>query len=319
MWRVVKWAGVLLLSSMTFAGPPRTTTDRASAWVKLSEELTDMAGPHRWIATTPSGWAAASFDTGLLPGNDETVIFGSWAQGDVISDLDQTAVDLDALQVQDGYFGRIGNHGNPLIISADLIIHRGRGTLHFQQGSSTTDLIIIDSDNKVNAAYISGADISRLRLLKGKTKLLVGIENVTDIEVSYRNDPQNDVILDALGLANAKPIVADLRMDGGTVFFHRPLIENIVVADGVLRVFYHQNTTSPQFTYQTGGRVVWTSFFASGATTWQTPEYHLLGGMLDISEGGQKTFTSLYVYKNGTLYDPNNNLTAASGVIQMAP
>lgn len=278
-----------------------------------------MAGPHRWNAQVPSGWVAGSFDTTLLPGNNETVIFGSWAQGDVISDLDQTIYDYDALQIQDGYFGRLGNHGSPLIVSADYILHRGRGTLHFQQGSSTTDLIIIDSENKVNAAYISGTSISRLRLLKGKTKLLVGSESITDIEVSYRNDPINDVILDATGLATAKPIITDLRIDGGTVLLHRPLCENLIVTNGLLRVFQFGQTTSPQFTYQTGGRVVWTAGSSAGAWTWHTPEYHLIGGTLDLSEGGQKTITSLYIYGNGTLYDPNNNLTAASTVIQMSP
>lgn len=278
-----------------------------------------MAGPHRWIATTPSSWVAASFDSNLLPASNEIVRFDGTGQGDVIGGLDQTAVDLDELTISPAYFGQIGNHGAPLIISADLVVHRGRGSLFYQNGAGTTDLLFVDSDNLVDAAFLGGSAFSRVVLLKGRTTLLVGLETLTDLEVSYRTNDIGDVILDARNLATAKPIITDFRQDGGTALFNRPLMENMIVTNGVCRMFHRNQTSSPQFTYQTGGTVVWTAASSAGAFTWPTPDYHLVGGTLDISEGAQKTITSLYVYKNGLLYDPNGNLTSSSTVVQMEP
>ena len=272
---------------------------------------------HRWIAQVPSAWAAASFDTNSLPASNDTVIFGSWGQGDVISSLSQTAVDLDLLQIQDSYFGRIGNHGNPLIISADLVIARGRGTLHYQDGNGTTDVMILDSDNLVNAAYIGGNTITRLRVMKGRVKLVTGIGTIADLEVSYRSNIDGDAYVDAGDLGAL--VVTDLRMDGGTLKVFGATIQNFTISAGLLDA-YTLSTSGSTATYQTGGRVRWTDVPPVGlSVAWPTAEYHLMGGTLDISGGGPKTVTTLYQYAGGTLYDPNNNLDATSTIVRMAP
>ena len=272
-----------------------------------------MAGPHRWIATTPSSWVAGSFDTNLLPASNEIVRFDGSAQGDCIGGLNQTAVDLDLLEVHPSYYGRIGVEGNPLIISADEVILQGRGTTHYQDGDGTTDLMIVDSDNLQQAVKLYSGTFTRVRLLKGRTVLGPLFSTViTDLEVGSRGQPDTDVRLD--GLRSSLSTFTRFRMNAGYVTGIAGISsvgsgQYAMVSGGTWRcggLFGNPLLLS-------GGLVIWDSLVSSaGATLLQVDPVHIMGGTLDARLGGPKQIDDLYLWPEAQFLYNDDTMTVAT-------
>jgi len=196
-----------------------------------------MAGPHRWIAQTPSSWVAASFSTNLLPANNEKVFFGSYGTGSVIGGLDQSAVDLDLLQVDEGYPGSFGQSGNPFQVAADEIIYRGSGSLHL--APANVDFMLIDSDNLVDAVELATLMPARVRIMRGRVAVTNNVTKALSVEMTYRDFADVDAFLEIGTIKTGTGVCDALRMIAGTVKGPCPV----------------QNATTSSW-FQTGGHVV---------------------------------------------------------------
>ena len=258
-----------------------------------------MPGLHRWIKQTAGSWAAASFSTGLLPANNEKVYFGSYGVGSVIAGLDQSAVDLDLLQIDPDYPGDIGTSGDPLRIGADEVIVRGYGQLHITP--SVVDFMLVDSENLVNAVALYSGMPTRLRIMKGRVGVLNNVTKASLLEMTYRNYPSTDAALDIGPIQTSSGVCGTLLMEAGLITGPCPV---------------YNGTTSDWF--QTGGRVVITSgpmsqitaHIAGGAVDWEptNPDdltwstLHLRSGVVDALGGlPDKTLIHLYEWPKGEL------------------
>ena len=269
-----------------------------------------MAGPHRWIKTTPSNWEAASFDTGLLPASTEIVRFDGTAQGDVIGGLDQSAVDLALLQINRTYRGRIGAPGNPLIVSSDLVLASGSGQLNYRDGNGTTDVFIVDSDNLVDAVHLGGTSITRIRVLKGRVDIDADFGGANTLEIGYRNMPDVDANVVANDGLTAL-FVVNLIMNAGRLtsrnFPYDAATAQAIIHGGVLTVKQGDAVTTGT-TYLVGGTLRWNATAPSGVAKSLAGRFYLISGTLDATEGGAKTIDDAFLW-GGTIVDPNGNLT----------
>jgi hypothetical protein len=271
-----------------------------------------MAGPHRWIATTPSSWVAGSFDTNLLPGNNEKVIFDGTGQGDVVGGLDQSAVDLDLLQVDAGYEGNIGADGGPLIISADEVIYQGLGTLAYKDGNGITDLMIVDSANLQDAVKLSGATITRLRCRMGHTALLGDFTGtIAKLELAPRL-ANSQVVVD-VGMTFGGD-VTDMWMQGGTLQGRSPFVglnaHKILISGGLWDI---SNGAAGDYFVLDGGTVRWSVPTQSpGVSLAWSGEMHLLSGTLDARAGGSKAITNLYLWETASFFYTNGKMSVSN-------
>jgi hypothetical protein len=326
-----------LLSSSLCLGPdgeptpPRPALYQALGREQAVESLDRMEGviipgPHRWIARTPSSWVAGSFDTGLLPGSNEVVIFDGSGQGSVVGGLNQTAIDLDRLELLSAYGGSIGVPGNPLIISADEVIHQGSGTLCYQDGGGTTDLMIVDSPNAVNAAYLGGNTITRARILNGYLEFVSGIGTVTHLELGTSDSPNSHpgprvAMSDSLGNVG---FVTNLRMNNG--FLNGNMIAaastgHQVICGGYWRSPFLGSTGGVYL--QTGGTVeLYLDQSYASSIALIAMDLHLIGGVLDTRNTGRLAMSGakIYVWPDATfLYSTDVFINVATDSVRMSP
>lgn len=299
------WFAAIAVIAETAARPIR----QESAWLKLNREVA-MAGPHRWIATTPSNWQASSFDTNLLPASNEVVRFDGTGQGDVIGGLNQTTIDLDLLEVHDNYHGNIGDPGNPLIISADQVIMQGRGTLNYQDGDGTTDLVIVQSDNPVDAMRIMGGTVTRLRANAGRVVLGPSFSNdIDDLELaapmSQRVPPS------VVSQRTASTGYVRLRMAGGYLERLAPgglTGETSVISGGVWK--FTAGAGSP--IWLSGGLIQWDTAITSPGVSVLATAFYISGGTLDARAGGAKAISSLYLDPAGQFLYNDDTMSVTS-------
>lgn len=273
-----------------------------------------MAGPHRWIAQTPSSWSAASFDTNLLPANNEKVVFDGTGQGSVIGGLNQAAVDLDLLQVDPEYTGNIGQTGNPLIISADEVVYQGGGSMWYQDGSGITDLMIVESANYIDAVSLSGATITRLRTIDGRVNIL---PNFTGIIAKLEIDPGVSNFGAYVDVFNGSTCsVTDAYVTGGVlnaneVHLFPGATINVVMLGGIYYTIYGIEFNA-NFVVA-GGAVVWSGFSAAaGSTSFWNGNLLLLGGVFDARPGGPKSILNLYQWNNAEFLYVNGKMTVTT-------
>jgi hypothetical protein len=239
-----------------------------------------MAGPHYWIANTPSSWVAASFSTGLLPASNEEVYFDARGQGDVVGGLDQTAIDLDLLNIAEDYDGNIGADGAPLIISADVVAMRGNGTLSYKDGGGTTDVLIVDSANLQDAAIVDGATISRLRVVRGGTNVLAS----ATVALLEMEEVQYGTTIVTMADGAAAPA---LYMVGGNLTTYA--VGFTVLSGGYIRLL--GNATGGW--YQAGGYCNWASKIR-GSFVPSMASAVLMRGTMDTREGIIKDFATSF-------------------------
>lgn len=271
-----------------------------------------MAGPHRWIAQGAAPWQASSFDTGLLPASGETVIFDGTGQGHVIGGMNQTAVDLALLHIMREYVGNIGQLGDPLVISADTVVHRGLATLHYKDGSGATDFMIIDSPNHVRAAFLGGT-ISRLRCLNGRTTLLADIASMSSLEIAKAKDAvyAGQVHVDDGSAGN---FLTALYIDDG--FFKGPMslvptgappTSHATIRGGRWRITNSSSAQGVRSIVMTGGIIeVATAPGSPGSVRqWTVTQFDVMGGHLDLSQANVIQFVNpIRVWDDGVVTAP---------------
>lgn len=117
---------------------------------------------------------AANWST-LVPLASDTIIFPkTTTQGPTTNMSVLSALNFTLILVEDGATYDIGAAGSALECSADKIVHKGQGAFHFKDngGASITDIVVVDSPNRVNAFNLDGSNCSLLVNLRGKTNVL---------------------------------------------------------------------------------------------------------------------------------------------------
>lgn len=181
------------------------------------------------IGTSLDSWTAANFVGGVAPVSTDTVIIPPSAIVDLSSSLDQTGVNLAQLKIQRGCQIDIGADGNSLRLSADEVIHEGRGSLFFNP-TALSDKLILDSPNLQDALWLGGSStLARLDILSGRM-VQYGAVTVTALNLAsilgnpnsaslYVNAGGTSVITSLLvqnGIVEAVEIVGTLILRNGT-------------------------------------------------------------------------------------------------------
>lgn len=238
------------------------------------------------------------------------MIFNERGRGDVVAGLNQTTVDLDLLDVQEGYDGYIGADGNPLIISANTVLYRGQGSMTYQDGNGTTDLMIVDSSNLQDAVQLTGSTITRLRVRRGKATVLASFTGTfTDVEMASRLGGRGAVVEVAAG---ANLAITNLYLSGGDIFgdINIGLSTLFVVSGGSFETALGQSAITASLIL-TGGSFTWSPVTSNVATvpTW-SGLLQIMAGTFDARLGMSKTMSDVRVWDAGTfLYGPGDSVT----------
>jgi hypothetical protein len=252
-----------------------------------------------------------------VPTDGDTVIIPEDVSVSIVTNVDQTGVDLAALITDKGYVGNLGASGAPLKIAADKVTHRGSGILYFYSGMNTatvasnhetTDWVLIDSDGGAN---IDGISITRITAEKGIITLAGSLGETAHtnqtgtlpefIEIAHRNNPASDV-----GLTNnaaCKASTGTMRIAGGqiTTAGAVPIME---IAGGIVT---HNDGSAITTLTMTGGYLYYDSKEAL------VTAHVFAGAVLDLSANSlQKTITTLNVYSGGTVIMDDDLVTVAN-------
>lgn len=248
-----------------------------------------MAKTTNWqggVSTDPD--IAANWSNGV-PVATDTAICVRTANRSIIPTSSWTAERLAKLKLNEGFRFDVGDVGNPLIVGAIEVIHRGSGSL-FYEGSPTqaTDSIIINADTprgrSNGAAFIAGSGVLRVSASKGHIILAAGLATLDRLELHYRDNPLEDVFVDAVGATTSTVLLiaagmlvstaaySNVEMSGGTFVQENSDIGTLNLSGGTL-------------TFNTDGQI---------ATA------HLTGGTLDFTENPHEVLLrNLYKYPDG--------------------
>lgn len=224
--------------------------------------------------------------SGVKPAAGDTAICDATSTADITSGLDFDGVDLAAWKTTEDYSGNIGASGNPLIIAADLVEHRGSGTLYYKNGNGgvglLTNVLRVDSDNLKLAAQIDDA-ISRVELIKGRVEA-TATANAGLYYVSYRTRRDDDVFLKIASTSDN----FTLYQNGGVVFCDASTLLTLNVAAGILITLGASAATNVRLL---GGTIRWKS------TGGISSRCFALGGLLDFSQNlASKTIDELHEF-----------------------
>ena len=215
-----------------------------------------------WTRGAGSGdWdVAANWEGAAVPVTNDIVIFrGSVAPP--TTNLDQGAVDLDALIVARDFTGALGASGTELMIAADLVHYRGSGDFYYQHASHVdtlfTDLIIIDGAIAANSALaptieISSEEgdndkISHIMVRRGAVTIGASNGNMPRLTVGSITNPQSDAsvtyaadtatlakLVQTGGRVSCTVAITDATVDGGTLVQETTYgITNLVMTGGM--------------------------------------------------------------------------------------
>ena len=109
-----------------------------------------------WISQNGDWNATASWSTGVVPVDNDTVIFDGSSQRSVTAGLDQSAVDLDLLWIKDSFRGDIGVPGASLEIAADVVSMQGGGILRINGTHATKNLDVVVCDSRSGSVLVDG-------------------------------------------------------------------------------------------------------------------------------------------------------------------
>lgn len=183
--------------------PPGPAVKDRDAGVEGRNEVIRMATT-LWTGAVSQDYDDLNNWSNGVPAANDTAIFPNTTTVPCTPGATQNAIQLTKLHIAKDATYNIGGPGNPLIIGAHTLIHQGTGTLYFQPstvtetGDYTTDpdyVVLVDSDNLVNAMYVSGSGrFRRMRVIKGGVETS-GTTLMTLVEVGYRDNPLTDVNL----------------------------------------------------------------------------------------------------------------------------
>ncbi|MHC4621804.1 MAG: hypothetical protein ACYTEQ_29030 [Planctomycetota bacterium] len=259
-------------------------------------------------------WAAGNFSLGAIPVDlvTEQVYFPPGVQV-AVAGTNQAGVEVGDLRIAPGMRFGVGTSGSPLIISADLLVHEGDGTLYFQDGGDVryTTHCIINSPNGTLAAYLNGNTITNITVVAGAVTCASTLGSTAK--------PSRIIVGSA-----ASPYPANVTVDctmaaSGTIF---QLSGVITANDDIPLVYqmggeYYQKLGTGGTIYLKGGRYCYMVPSASGTLT---AAYVYPGGVLDCTKVPvPQVITDIYLWPDGTfIRDPDltvvtNDVTPIGG------
>ena len=233
-----------------------------------------------WSA--PASWSSGAVPAGAAPATD-TVLFTGASQQSVTSGLDNNAVDLVLLRIQPEYTGDIGNEHNPLKISADRVIHKGKGTLWYEDGAGVTDVMILNSPAGRGTIVLMGGNVGRAQIVQGKMICGSSMGTILKLGMSTR--------LASLRTHSGAGLINALFMADGQVVLSSSVFMDMHGG----RVYITGNAPSITLWRQSGGITV---DLSQGATL---TNFLLLGGIYDTTQQiqGTRTITDAYIWPKG--------------------
>lgn len=232
-----------------------------------------------------------NWSSGTAPGANDNMFFTSDFSSANSSPnagmADLTAVDVNLIEITDGYNQVIGLTGARMDISADKVNHFGQNTLYYVDGGGTTDHILVHQSR--NPVLSGGAPVTALELAGNKTVNLSVRRGLASVVASTTVD---SILLGQHGLNTPE---ARLTIGSGCT------IASAKNFGGVCTECASAITTLEMF----GGK--WTQSTVVLATIWVYPGAHItltvagtyttiyhLGGVIDMRQGGAKVITNYY-------------------------
>jgi len=255
-----------------------------------------------WQSSDGDWGNTASWTTATVPITGDDVIFPSNNQVSVTSGLSQGAVDLASLVIHPGYGGDVGLTGTHLTISATKVLHEGTGTLFYTDGTGTTDRVIVNSTNKVNAATLSGSLLTRITVIRGKVTLDSALGAVSILESSFFASQSSDA---DVVIETGAGTITDLFMNGGQVDCGAA-VTTLTQSAGK---FIHNEAASGAIATinQTGGQLVYND---DGNITLA----NIMGGELDFGQNARTlTIAELKVWPGARVINPTDRITVTAG------
>lgn len=294
---------------------PDLTTDSEAGDLGSWSTVTGSEGPNHWDT-------AANWDTDTVPATGDTVVIPA-ESSDILHGLDQSAVTLAALQIEQGYTGRIGlpelnasggydeYRGTYLQIGVTaLTIGGGTG-----QGSQRIKIDLGSVQSTVNILNSGIAEFTPAILLKGThasnviniTKGSLGVaylpgetSAVATIRIGYISNQAND----AMVILGPGVTLTSLEQSGG-VLTVQSATTSILQAGGTLNVLAGAHAAI----LQDGGAC----FYSSTGTLTLAKVGN--ASTLDLSRDMRgKTITNCEVYASGAVSDPFRVATFTNGL-----
>ena len=250
-------------------------------------------------------WVDANWQSGTEPVDADDCVVPSDITAS-IAGVDKKGIYLNYLEFARGYKGNIGASGDPLIITGVKIIHKGSGSLWLKDDSDIssdhTGWLIIDADNRVNAATLDGEEMTKISVRKGNVTLQSGLGSVkltTQLDISFRDNPASDADVTVNCALLASTGLLNMMAGKCTTNAAVPIVN---VIGGVLT---HSNTNSSVITTaHIGG----TGILKYNSTGTMVTCHILKGGTLDLLDNNlAKSVTTINLYPGGKLiYNPDS-------------
>lgn len=257
----------------------------------------------QWTGAVDGNWETAGNWTAVSPvvgppntdDSNDTLVFLRTAINAPTENLDRTGDGTNGLRpkliyIEPGGSYDIGASGNPLMVKAIKVLHKGNNTLFYKSAGATeqTDEIIINSPNHTNAAQIDDdgtAPITRIAVTSGKVTLAAGMLTIAKLDIAFFNNPATDSDV-TIGTEGTN-VITQLTMAGGTLTSDMECT-NVTITGGTATITHGDATDL----IITGGTYV---YKVSGGTI---TNLHAIGGVADLmaSESTPKTVVNLHTY-----------------------
>lgn len=171
-----------------------------------------------WIGQTTPGdlTVGANWVGGTPPAGSDVAVFNAGSQS-VDPALGQIAA-LAGIEIYPGYAGTvenpvtIGGSGNEMISSVTAIKHMGSVPFWFKDSAGSTVDVYIRATDPETIVNLGGDTIANLHCMRGTITVAGTIGNITQITVSFVDNPTTDVTLSVINNANA---ISDYFQVGG--------------------------------------------------------------------------------------------------------
>lgn len=149
-----------------------------------------------WTGASSTAFGTVGNWTNGVPVDGDTAVFFGTPANNLTTDLAQSAIELNRLEVHSSFTGKIGvDAASPLIIDVNnstnprTVINGGIGSQVYLNGDQTSVWV-----NTAGTAKFDGGTITTLTLQKGTVSLIAGV-TVTTLYVSYNTVVASNVTL----------------------------------------------------------------------------------------------------------------------------
>ena len=206
-----------------------------------------------------------------------------------------TAIDVDLIEIREGYTEDIGGVGNDFDMSADKIFNRGAGKLWWKDGGGITDWIIADStaaSPTTSIMNVTGDKTVRLTVLRGGVTVDAN-GTVDNVEIGRRESGAHD---------------AHLTITAGASMINAKQYAGVTTSSAAMTLLDMCNGRWTQDTATiTTLNIYGGNFIFKFAGIIGTVNHY--GGTIDVTQGGGvKTFTNYYKYPGAVLIGENSGM-----------